>query len=595
MYSAYHKHYCILFIILVFFSCKESEEETLPSYITSDIERMIHAGSLLIDTQEENEFTKFFFETDTIILPNSSIEQISMDKETWVSSLILKDQTLLLIPTLGTSLTNVVKDIKINPSGYSPLVAELQLSFPVRGIAKIIVEGKQGPQGDIIYVNNQVSFNHHIYVYGLYAGYNNNIRIIFTDMYGKIRAETTLNIETQPLGTISLPKIAVTKAQPEKMEPGLTLVNYLGENEFDTHCPFMIDTDGEIRWILLLKEHPEIGRITSHVGFQRMKNGNFIFGDVKAGRFVEADMLGNVIKTWDIKGLGYEFHHEVTEMPNGNLLATVSKNSSIAENGNSFIYDFVIELDREKGSLVKEWDLKKSLDQTRYTTNPDGELTNWAHNNAVVYSPSDDAIIVSLRYQGLIKLDRQNRVKWILAPHRGWGNNGLEKQLLNPIDRKGDRLTNVQIIEGEDASNDFDWSWGSHCPVILPNGNILVFDNGFFRHYKNLDLYSKEGYSRAVEYKIDESNMTIQENWQYGKERGRTCYAVAVSSVQYLPETNHVLFCPGLGCPNVNGVGGKIIEVDKTTKEIVYEVDLSTPNFMVFHRATRMSLYPTNQ
>ncbi len=39
--------------------------------------------------------------------------------------------------------------------------------------------------------------------------------------------------------------------------------------------------------------------------------------------------------------------------------------------------------------------------------------------------------------------------------------------------------------------------------------------------------------------------MTIQQKWQYGKERGLETFSAIVSSVQYLPATNHVLFSPG--------------------------------------------------
>lgn len=47
---------------------------------------------------------------------------------------------------------------------------------------------------------------------------------------------------------------------------------------------------------------------------------------------------------------------------------------------------------------------------------------------------------------------------------------------------------------------------------------------------------------------------------------------MGVSSTQYLPETDHVLFCPGVGTPTVNGLGGRVIEVDYKTKEVISEI-----------------------
>lgn len=62
-----------------------------------------------------------------------------------------------------------------------------------------------------------------------------------------------------------------------------------------------------------------------------MKNGNFICGDVKTGFLFELDMFGDIKNKWNIKSMGYAFHHEVMEMPNGNLLATVTKENSRAK------------------------------------------------------------------------------------------------------------------------------------------------------------------------------------------------------------------------------------------------------------------------
>ena len=69
---------------------------------------------------------------------------------------------------------------------------------------------------------------------------------------------------------------------------------------------------------------------------------------------------------------------------------------------------------------------------------------------------------------------------------------------------------------------------------------------------------------------------------------------MGVSSTQYLPETDHVLFCPGVGTPTVNGLGGRVIEVDYKTKEVISEIHFSVPNYLAFHRAKRISLYPEN-
>ena len=87
---------------------------------------------------------------------------------------------------------------------------------------------------------------------------------------------------------------------------------------------------------------------------------------------------------------------------------------------------------------------------------------------------------------------------------------------------------------------------------------------------------------------------TIRQVWQYGKERGRECYSSAISGVQYLPETDNRLFCPGQDNRLSDGTtGGRIIEIDPRTGEVVFELEVNTNTCAsAFHRANRISLYP---
>lgn len=595
------KYTCAVILSLCFisfFSSCEDDNVIPPSFIPQELNDFIYSGSLLTKTEKINDSYELTFETGRIELPADVIEEIVTDTDNWKSTILYKDGTTLTIPTLGTDLANVIKKTTLNPSGYCPLAVEFQLALPVPGRVRVIVEGKNGPQGDIEHLFPLNSANQVIDVLGLYPGYENNVTIILTDQQGKERARTTQKVTTESLDQLYFLTMSVDKSVPEKMAPGLTLVAYLGSSELDTHCPFMVDCDGEVRWILALKTHPQIGNIQTHTGLQRMKNGNFLCADIKTSRIIEMDMLANVKNIWELKPLGYDFHHEVTEMPNGNFLALVSGHNSVRESGEPTISDIIIEVNRESGTIETVWDLKKSLDENRQTTidKMDWDPQDWAHNNAVVYCPEDDCIIISTRFQGLIKLDRKNNVKWILAPHKGWDNKGLSGKLLDPLDGSGNKITDESVKKGETRHADFDWTWGGHSPVILPDGNIMMFDNGYYRHYKAdyvTNFFDPELYSRSVIYKIDENKRTVQEVWQYGEERKRTCWAIAVSSTQYLSQNDHILFCPGIGTIiSSTAVGGKVVEVDRATREVVFEANFATPAFLAFHRATRMSLYP---
>lgn len=566
----------------------------------SALQEHIRQKDLLLKIEKGTDDVVFKFQNATLAVPVNAFASIDRDIDNWKTTLVWNDGSILSMATLGESLHLTEKNILVNPTGYAPCSMQLTVSFPVEGRLKVCVKGKHGRYSDMSHLFSKYGYNHQEYIHGLYRDSENTVYVAFTDMTGKeLLTDTIKVITTTPEDLVPqfFSASQLITSNPEDMEPGVTIVQDQGGGEYDAHRAYMLDSDGEVRWYLWLRNHPKLN-ICAHCGFKRLKNGNFLAGDARLGNLFEFDMVGNLVKEWDIASKGYVFHHEVTEMPNGNLLATVTNVNSKNSEGGYTRFDYVIEINRETGKLVTEWDLKKSMDSQRSTMLSEQDLGdfkhNWTHSNAVVYSPEDDCIIVSNRYQGLVKLSRDNRLIWFLTPHQETGK--VAAALLTPLDTNGNAITDEAVLVGTKYHEDFDWEWGGHCPVLLDNGHILLFDNGYHRRYEEIDLYGQTGYSRAVEYEINEKDMTVRQVWEYGhKEQGRRCFSVALSSVQYLPETNHVLFGPGVGTPNQNGAGGKIIEVDYKTKKVVFELHISRPDYLVFHRVNRIPLYPENQ
>lgn len=597
----------LLAMIIFLTSCSEDNLPSLPSYETetSQIQSLIQSGSLLTGLSVDNGEYILYFETDTLHIKTGVIHTTEEIEKGWATRVTFNDNSMIDIPTLGKELDIKDEQFKLNPSGYAPLSGELTVSFPVKGRLKVCVKGKKGAATDLSHTFSKYGLNHHEYIHGLYMNSENIIYVSLTDSAGHERLTDSLKVTTPDfMWESKLPKFETVISKPEKMASGVTLVNHMGDNEYDTHRPFMLDAAGDIRWILWLKDHPDL-KISAHTGLKRMKNGNFFCGDIKTSRFVEFDMLGNLKNSWDLRPLGYSFHHDVIELPNGHLVATASKDGSTNINGVETQYDFIIEFDPASGSVVNEWDLKESLDPIRTDVMLPSELKdaemNWAHGNGLCYSQEDNCIIVTLRNQGICKLDWSNNLKWILSPQKGW-KSPQSAYILNPLDKNDKSIIDPDTKSGLKPHPDFEYSWGGHCPVLMPNGNLLVFDNGLYRHFFEYGFYynykgpdpatGEDAYSRAVEYAIDEKNRNVKEIWQYGHERYRECYAGGVSSVQYLPENDHILFAPGLAAMNKNGWGGKVVEVDYKTKEVVYEVHISVPALLAFHRADRISLYP---
>lgn len=588
-----------LFILLGLIACSEDDNESC-AIIVQGIQGPIESGEILKSTSLNNHVYKFTFESESIEIPEKMVQSIDVDSAKWKTVLTLVDGNTFIIPSMGTSIDELIVNVTVNPSGYNPLAANITMNLPALGRMKIVVHSKPDSYTpNVEYLFNSIEKGQTITVIGLYPNYENQVDLIYTDKQGNERGRSLVKIKTKALEYLHLPKkCRVTKIDPSKIEPGMNLINSPGESGVDTSIPYMVDSDGEVRWLLDWNEHPYLNHISSHCGLSRLRNGNYITGDVNNQQLAEVDVLGNIIHRWDLKNLGYLFHHEVIEKADGKMLVAVTKSDAkIADGSNMRIFDHMIEFDPLNGQVNKMWDFATLLDSSRLIGGQEvpgsglmvQDKSNWLHNNGVDEC-SDGSILCTTRWQGIFKYSYSGDLKWIIAPHCDWKNK-YQKYLLMPLDKSGTPITDPDVLNGKKRHPDFDWFWGGHCPVELPNGNVLVFDNGFCRWYtSDHDI----NYSRAVEYKIDEKNMTIQQVWEYGYEMA-DYYAAAISGVDFLKQTGNYLFCPGMGNRLSNGsVGGRMVEIEPKTNTVVFELELESSYPMVFYRANRISLYPDN-
>jgi arylsulfate sulfotransferase len=353
------------------------------------------------------------------------------------------------------------------------------------------------------------------------------------------------------------------------MESGMHAcdIHFANHGKFKS-IPMIFDDQGKVRWYL------DLSFANMMVSpFQRLKDGTILMVD----RFniYEFNMLGKPLKQTTIDS-NYGMHHDVVELPNGDLLICVGKRDAyINLDGEEVLSDsdFIIHFDRKKSKIVKEWDLAKHLDVRR--NDLDFLMKgNWLHMNGLSFNPKDSTIIVSGKNQGLVKISWNDDLKWVLSRKKNWtkaGRNNDGKSiipfLLTAKDSYGKTYSN-DIQQGDKSAPDFDFPCGQHAPEILPNGNILVFDNGARRNIKE-----EINYSRAVEYQINEDQKTVTQIWQYGKERGGEFFSLIVSDVDYLPQTKNILVTSG-DIMTEDDYSAKIVEVDYKTGKEVFEATL---------------------
>lgn len=588
--------YALLLLIVFSLACEEDEDFIFsPGVIynsSAAIDRFKELelqGILIVKGNLSNDVFNLILENgDTLKLDGRIVEKFEPLPDEWNSRIFFRDGKTGMAPFLGNTLGILPDSIMINPSGYGPLSALINISMPVTGKFKFRVIGKNGSESDINHAPSNISKVHRLNVFGLYGNFKNTVEVSFLDNNGNERIKKSITLNTDPLPA-KLPLIEIDIAKRDKMEGDLTLISYRGLGV--PFMPFIMDSFGDIRWYLNYSAHPVLSRISYECGIERLRNGNLYFGEVSNHAVFEIDFHGQVLKSWNFEG--YTFHHNVIEKPNGNFLVAASKKTSQHLNGKLTINDYIIEIDRASGRIVSEWDLKQCLDENRtvWMNNLGNSTVNWLHNNGLYYDEHDNSIIITARFQGAMKITSDNRLKWILAPHLNWGKdrNGLDlnTKLLQPLDQNNQPIQDQEVLEGRTNHQDFEWTWYPHSPLVKSSDSFMFFDNGDTRNYSTSELYS-----RAVEYKIDEENMTVKQVWHYGKERGIDTYSRLQSDVDFLPNKNNILFVPGWNVNNGGKFGGKVIEVNYDSKEVVFEARISpSSGQQALHRAEKISFY----
>ncbi len=577
-------------IILTFAKCSKSDRSIDTQILNCDIIEDII--SIFEDLSSDNDYIINFTTASNHYEFDFKIrENIKLSKECILDIQAIEDKSTIIIAfsnsrKLIMDYRNKVSLSYIhNPSGFTPLSGLLKINADFPGKINFSIKNiKEGLPKYFFEFQKETKVNQ-LPILGMYYNMKNEIYVEFySDDQIYYRDTVSVNIGPKPN---YLPTINVDVHNPILAEPGMNLVS---SRLREPSTPFIVDNEGEYRYVLDFSGHEELSNLNYDVGMERLTNGNYYFGKLLSNQLYEIDVLGNILHQWNLGE--FEFHHNVQEKQDGNLLVTVSKYDAHIS-GRRAIEDWIIEIDRSTGGIVNSWNLKESLDQTRrlYGWWEWSDIVDWAHVNAVIHDASDNTIIVSCRTQCVVKLDYNNNVKWILDCHKDWKKNArgneLSDYLLTPLDANGNSIVDNSVLQGESQHPDFDWPWYQHAPFLSKEGNLFMFDNG-----ENRNFSSNTQYSRAVEYKIDEENMTIQQVWQYGRERGTECYSRIASDVDQLSETSNIYFCPGSRVNNGSGnIGGKIIEIDYQTKEVVLEIRINAPD-IVFHRAEKLSLYP---
>ncbi|OON90689.1 MAG: hypothetical protein ATN33_02410 [Epulopiscium sp. Nele67-Bin001] len=452
----------------------------------------------------------------------------------------------------------------VNPYGTSPLTALVMFHTENPASISIEIEGRDLESTIAHIFAADYKTEHQIPIYGLYPGTTNCINLTATYENGHVET-SVITLRTE---AIKQPYIYINTMEPEDMAGGLTLIQPDG---WLHNALFAIDHNGDIRYYNSALDRGNIFCVLDN-GLFIMNEGNKLEEPYYWHTTYVTDYLGKVYKKFHTPGI----NHDIIELPSGNLLY-ISEHPS-----RDTIGDYLIELDRKTGEVVHTWDLMEILQLEEYVASEvyvDDELQakrDWLHINSVFYDKTNNALIISATHQDLvISLDYGTKqINWLLSPTVT-----SSPHMLTPV------------------GSEFEYSYGSHAASINSKGNLILFDNG-----NNRTTEPTDNYSRIVEYKINESEMTVEQVYQYGKGRGEELFSTYMSDVDELAPGHLLASFSGI-IKEADGTASedililledgqpvtKIIEI--LDGKVIYEVGMN----INAHRAERITLYEEGQ
>jgi arylsulfate sulfotransferase len=297
-----------------------------------------------------------------------------------------------------------------------------------------------------------------------------------------------------------IPGITITQPATAAAAPGIELIDNFFMNSTQL-VAFATDLAGNVVWYYQMNP----GELPFPI--KPLPNGNMLLtiqGGTIGDCIREIDLAGNTVYQLVMPDLNkalttaaFPFqvealHHDVEKLANGHYLILANYTKTIS--GQSVLGDVVIDWDPIAQKPAWTW---SAFDHLSLSRAPFG-IADWTHANALVYSPDDGNLIVSLRDQNLIiKINYQD----------GSGDGSV----LWRFGGGGD----FTLPAGQDP---VEWNYGQHYPtVISPNSagifQMMFFNNGNGRVLDtNNDVCGTPGvaacYSSVPLFEINESAKT---------------------------------------------------------------------------------------
>ena len=315
------------------------------------------------------------------------------------------------------------------------------------------------------------------------TAYHMRANIVFADGTQFNDIDHTFTTGTVPAA--QLPQITVTTPTPgSNPQPGVELLDLIGVANPSMNG-VVTDLQGNVIWTL----QPTVPAGHFFSPLKLMPNGHFLAVIADQGEdgnntaMVEYDLAGTVISTFTSAQLSTALstatcagcqghtiggmHHDFAVLPNGHMIVMVSEKADVS--GVTLTGDLLVDLDQNHNP-VWVWSTFGHLDPTRLPLSP----TDWTHTNAVVYTPDDHNLMISMRNQDwVLKIDYNDGA--------GTGN------VLWKLGYQGD-FTLIQ--NGAPTTDPSLWFYGQHDINVVSQKSagvfsVTLFDDGNNRVLNN--------------------------------------------------------------------------------------------------------------
>ena len=378
--------------------------------------------------------------------------------------------------------TDIIADLKVEENSQNSL--SCRLTFSTADEIKTFVKYYSEVHPGYKIAEKEAKSDHYFFLWGMRENLDYTIEIYTDEEEPELLATAEFHSGKVP---DYLPAMYLTEHVAGKTAEGFVLFQYAATSyEHIFPVAAMVDTDGYVVWYY--EYDPWYAGSFGDVAWNPEKQTVLIAlikdssaADSLAEEAIEIDLEGNIV--WEAPGIMSYYYgpgswnHAYYMMKDGSVtFPQVIYDECV-------VTDRVVNLDAETYGELWSWDYRDYFEKPDCSGNTSGDVwLDWTHTNSVTMYKEEGIVYVNSRnFSTLFKIDMSTgAIIWRLG-------------------KDGDFM-----FVGD---NDYPWFELSHDPEINgPNGNKVIFyDNGS----------AERGFTRIVEYTIDESNMTAEMTFEF--------------------------------------------------------------------------------